>query len=371
MKTKKRYLSAFCLLLCALFALCGCGGNEPLDWTSNVEIHTFAQSEYLKGDYNDIQRYATGSAELSRPEPVHFDWSEKTAEENVKEYTIELSLSKDFSDSVSYSTTDTSIDIYNLFIGSTYYWRVNAKYTTGKSKVCYTAMLSTSEAAPRNLYVDGITNVRDLGGWMTADGGTVRQGMIYRCGRLNKSGVSEPIIQITEKGIDTMRNQLGIRSEIDLRMKVDPNGNPEVGGITSSPLGEDINYYNVELQWDNGNFLLYNVEAVKEFFHLAADESNYPFIFHCNIGTDRTGMFAFLINGMLGVDEEDLYRDYLFSNFGAIEGNARSLKNIENNYLKTIAEAEGDTLSERIENSLLAIGVPQEHLDAVKAIMSE
>ena len=33
---------------------------------------------------------------------------------------------------------------------------------------------------------DGITNMRDLGGYTVADG-TIRQGLIYRCARLNNT----------------------------------------------------------------------------------------------------------------------------------------------------------------------------------------
>ena len=41
-------------------------------------------------------------------------------------------------------------------------------------------------------------------------------------------------------------------------------------------------------------------------------------LLHCSIGTDRTGVICFLINALLGVSEEDLYKDYLFSMFGMI-----------------------------------------------------
>ena len=144
----------------------------------------------------------------------------------------------------------------------------------------------------------------------------------------------------------------------------------EAGGITSSPLGEDVNYFSCPLEWDTGNYITDNIPAVQEFFHIISNEENYPLIFHCNIGTDRTGLFAFLINGLLGVSEEDLYRDYLFSNFANING-SRSLDNIRNKYLSTVFGCDGETLAEKIENCLLTVaGVPMSEIDAVKMILT-
>lgn len=92
-------------------------------------------------------------------------------------------------------------------------------------------------------------------------------------------------------------------------------------------------------------------------------------IFHCNIGTDRTGMIAYLINALLGVSDDNLHRDYLFSNFGNIGGkrNAGGLE--ESVYYKSVAEAEGDTLSEKAFNCLVDFGVPAEQLDAIRDIL--
>ncbi|MCH5350566.1 MAG: tyrosine-protein phosphatase [Clostridiales bacterium] len=375
MRNYKKGISVFCAAVCALFVLCGCNVDktveckwELVDFDDSVSLHTALQTEYLADDYNNIAKYAKGDKELSIPKPVQLSWVAETKEQaTVVSYTVEIEDYYNEYKPLSFETDEPSIDVYNLCVGTGYSWRVTAHLSDGRKSVSSRAYFMTEELTPRNLYVDGITNVRDLGGWETPYG-MVRQGLIYRCGRLNESKRPDVVIEITQDGIDTMRDTLGIKSEIDLRM---PNThNTETGGITSSPLGEDVNYYNVPLEWDQGNYLTYNLESVKEFFSLASDESNYPFIFHCNIGTDRTGMFAFLINGLLGVSEEDLYRDYLFSNFGNIENNARTLNNIKNNFLPTINKCNGNTLREKIENCLLDIvGVSQDEIDSIKSIM--
>lgn len=374
MKNFKRLIATLCVVLCALFALCACDTTIKCSWElvslGEVDMHTPLQAEYLAGDYNKVSNYANGREELSRPLSVRLSWTATPEDEDMKivGYTVDV---QDFDYKYidqSFFTMENYVDVYNLCVGTPYMWRVTAYFEDGTKSVSNWKTFETADVAIRNIYVDGITNVRDLGGWSTLDGNRVRQGMIYRCGRLNKSRQPQIEIEITEAGVAMMRDVLGIKSEIDLRT---PDKNNETGGITSSPLGEDINYYSCPLQWDQGNYLTYNIESVKYFFELASDINNYPLIFHCDIGTDRTGMFSFLINGLLGVAEEDLYRDYLFSNFGKIN-DSRSLSNIQNNYLKTINNCEGDTLSEKIENCLLTVaGVPQSQIDAIKEILLE
>ena len=45
-------------------------------------------------------------------------------------------------------------------------------------------------------------------------------------------------------------------------------------------------------------------------FRVFLDEKNYPIDFHCIAGADRTGSLAFILNALLGVDEEELWRDW-------------------------------------------------------------
>lgn len=372
---KKRNLTTiFSAFACAaVMFVAGCGRSPSsaafaLPDYGMLDFHTDLQTGYLTDSRDSILTYADGMKELSRPEALHLEWDDLGA----ARYVVELSLKGDFSDTMQYETLTPSVDLYNLLVMSAYSWRVTAVDEAGGTESSQENVFMTGPA-PRNLYVDGITNVRDLGGWATEQGGLVKQGMIFRCGRLNRSSVKEPEIEITEEGIRTMKEELGVRMEIDLRLPTDPTGNNgagEVGGISQSPLGDGVAYHNVALTWESaGNLLLVNQASVREFFRLAADEKNYPFIFHCNIGTDRTGLFSILINGLLGVAEEDLYRDYLFSNFANI-GGSREVERL-NNYLGTIKEASGNTFSEKVENALLSIGVLQEHLDSLKAIMSE
>lgn len=334
-----------------------------------VDLHTELQAAYLADDYTAIGDYADGTAEESRPVSILFSWSLDTSGEDaptVRRYALEIATDAGFSDYVLYETEETALDVYNLSVATAYYWRVRAYLSDGTTLLSDTGRFSTAGVAPRNLYIDGVTNVRDLGGWEAADGTRVRQGMIYRAGRLNESSSDQVVIEITEDGTAAMCNILGVVAEIDVRL-VDNN---EVGGITESPLGEYVSYYSVPMEWNVGNILTDNADAVAEIFSILADENNYPLVYHCNIGTDRTGMLSFLLNGLLGVSEEDLYRDYLFSNFGKI-GSARNLGNMQKTYVATVKSYPGETLSEQIYNCLVDLGVSSRDIDDFIRIMTE
>ncbi|MDE7464327.1 MAG: tyrosine-protein phosphatase [Clostridiales bacterium] len=353
------------ILLAVPLCACSSGVLELNDVDGFVNIHTDEQAWYLNSsDYDGIT--ADGSVENSRPRPLRLSWSY----DDCKDYTVELSLDEGFDNSLAYHTSKTYIDVYNLYLDTAYYWRVTAKSNGGATVVSEPSIFLTTGDAPRNIYVDGVTNVRDLGGWAVENSeARVKQGMIYRCGRLNKSRQSDVEIEITERGIETMHDELGIKAEIDLRR---PDAlNDETGGLTFSPIGSDVQYYNVPMNMDvaNTNKLEGNAESIKAFFALLGDKDNYPMIFHCDIGTDRTGMCAFLINGLLGVSEEDLYRDYLFSNFGKI-GGKRTLTNITDAYVKTLKAYRGGTFAEKIRNYLVdEIGVAASDIDTLSEMM--
>ena len=365
------------LSLCLLFSIFACV-SEPTasasyTWSltepkGDVEIHTDLQLQYLLDDYDSIGEYADGKKELSRPLPTRFAWSsvpDTEGEPAIVSYTLEIATESDFSDSLKYTTTEAYMDVYNLLIGTNYLWRVSATLEDGQTVISQSSAFSTATVGPRNLYIEGITNVRDLGGWVTKDGYVTSQGKIFRAGRMNKSESGEVIIEITEDGILALRDTLGVKTEIDIRR----TDNNEVGGITASPLGEGVRYYSLPMNWEVGNILTDNIDTVKDFFAVLGDESNYPLVFHCNIGTDRTGLLAFLINGLAGVPEEDLYRDYLFSNFGNI-GAPRSLSGIQKSYVSTIKSYAGESLSEQIQACLIDLGVAKNDIDTVIRVMT-
>lgn len=404
---KKSHILSILLALCLLFSFVGCGEEsthvckhvcgicslcqdenctDPVcekkcnghrqDYSfslstidGEVDQHTALQKSYLADAYTSISKYANGQNEKSIPEALNLSWTAQATDDNsspISYYTVKVSPTANFSENVrTYSCTGTTVSVYNLMVGYNYYWQVEAMLENGNTSLSTVSSFKTAATCPRMIFVEGVTNVRDMGGWQTEGGKTVKQGLLYRCGRLNTSSSSQIKTEITENGKKTMLDMLKIKTEIDLRMVSDN----EVGGLTdTSPLGDGVQYAQCPMDYTASNFLTGNKQKIATVFGILSNENNYPVIYHCNIGTDRTGIISFLVDGLLGVSEEDLYRDYLMSNFGNI-GGSRTVSSIQDNYVKYIKKFNGDTLSQKIYNCLVANDVPADYLDAVIEIL--
>ena len=333
------------------------------------KLHTDTQLAYLADEYYNVANYADGHSEKSKPMPALIKW-----QTNGKASDCELYISDDetFANYRTISATGNSAEIYNLKANKTYYYKLKAT-VKGVTATSEAQSFVTDSALPRFIDCDGVTNMRDLGGYRV-DGGVIKQGLIYRCGRLNKSDTNTIVPNITAAGIKTMRD-LGIRTEVDLRetkMWDVANNMNEVGGLTDkSVIGDDINYCQCPIDVNAGVSNSVNYASIKKAFSHFADANNYPMIFHCTIGTDRTGFIAYLLNGLLGVSKELLLRDYLFSDFGDINA-TRSVDDIKGLYVDMLDNQAGDTLSEKIENYLVGtVGVPQSDINAIKSILIE
>ena len=355
-------LGALVLALLVMLSVTGCGGSTVMldEAGENLSLVSEDMAKYMADEVDKVLRHAGGTKEKSYPAAVTLTWSTDAAADF---YRVQISESEDMSGAWVREVTEPSLELYNCKAGTTYYWSVTA--VKGKREVAVSAVgtFSTADDMPRAIYCDGITNMRDLGGWETEDGQTVKQGLIYRCGRLNENNNTHVVKRITDAGIQTMQ-ELGIRTELDLREV----SNNEVGGLTDTSVVPGVKYVQIPMKGTSAQLRAKNEKAVVDVFELLGDESNYPVIIHCSIGTDRTGYVAYLINGLLGVSADDLDRDYLLSNFAAI-GSSRSVSRVQNDYINYIEALPGDTLSAKIEGYLLGLGVAQSDIDTVRRMM--
>lgn len=258
--------------------------------------------------------------------------------------------------------------ITNLELGKTYRWTVR-ETDSGES---VTASFTTEGMPPRLLRAGGVLNFRDLGGWRTADGRVVRANRIFRSAGLRasskaKGGFFSRAIElgdrrVTEDGIAALRNEFGIRTDLELRTP------QETAGMKGTVLGDGVG-------WSGISFVAYELiddtvrgrEPFAKIFEIFTKEENYPVLMHGSAGRDRTGTLAFLLNGLLGVGEDDLCRDWeasVFSDAGSQFGSDCIRRLLS--YLKTMP---GETLQERIESYAKGCGISDAEIAAFRAIM--
>ena len=346
-----------------------------------VEFHTAAQKEFLEYrekpyeqlTANEMKQWApnNSSTDYSTPLPIEIEFAQDSAD--VEKYTLEISRDYKFENdviSMDVAASANKFSVYNLWSGTDYYYKVKAIYGEDDYAVSATNKLTTVEGI-RNLKVDGMYNVRDMGGKKTVDGGYIRQGLLYRTAAMddNQSGSI-----ITEAGKPVMLNDLKVKTEIELRGGSNGLDKGEAKNRTNSVLGDSVNYQFKGMAYSGGKNLLFrNVELVRQVFDVLGDEENYPVFYHCRIGTDRTGLIALLVNALCGLDIQMLYQDYLLSNFAKIAKNFGCTDNGEDtvyNYIQEIREFPGEKLQNSAYNFLLAAGVPAEKLDTVIRVLT-
>ncbi|MCI7606949.1 MAG: tyrosine-protein phosphatase [Spirochaetales bacterium] len=337
----KRLIKSLPVLLCLVLTLVSCSTVKE----SEVYYpHTSEQSAALE-NWKMTTLIAKGDGENSRPEPYVIENLDKADKVVINNGRLVLPV------------TEGKVELYNLLLGEEYSW----KALGDNGVVVKEGSFTVSPEPPRNLYVDGITNVRDLGGWEMADGSRVNQELIYRSARLSENETGEIIL--TEKGRETLK-ALGIKSEIDLRT-VNDNEN---GGLLESPMGEGTQYFSIPFE-AGGGYLQKNLSSFPALFKVLGDAENYPLLFHCSIGTDRTGAVSFVLLSLLSVSEDNIYRDYLFSNFGYIEGIRR--KSAIDDYLLYAERYSGETLKERVYSMLVENGVEKSDIENFISIMTD
>ena len=330
------------------------------DLEENVTIHTEEQKNFINSDNpaqlieDNTARY--GNRAVEKPSPVSFSWREENdINQKASKYILKIGTNMYLNDALEYTTKESNIDVYNLKINTQYYFSVTSIHY---SKRFDSEVLSftISDNAPRNIFVDGVGNIRDLGGWNIGSNKIYKQGLIYRTAQFNLNGYgtkyqSEP----TKEGKNTLLNELNIKTEIDLRRTEEFDGTDEVNGISSSPLGKSVNYISCPMFYGNRNIFTTedNLDSIRLFFNTLANPDNYPIAFHCTRGTDRTGALAYALGALVGMSSEDLMLDYLFSDLANIGTPVQaSTINGANFYVQGISNSEGSTLSEKTKNYL-------------------
>lgn len=263
-----------------------------------------------------------------------------------------------------------SVRVVNLEPNKAYSWSVRIPGETNSVSGSFT----TAADLPRLVFADGVSNLRDLGGWKTKDGGRVRMNMIFRSAGLrnsaSRSGNSlldvryEPgAWRVTDFGLAALTEDLGIKTDIELRTL------RETMCMTDTVIPG--------ARWVKVPFLAYDFIAddVKgrvqfaKIFREFLDEKNYPVLFHCSGGRDRTGTVAFLLNALLGVSEDDLCRDWEATAFGdsALSFGTDRIQRLFD-YLHTLA---GGDINAQVESYVRSCGISEAEISVFRSVMVE
>lgn len=191
--------------------------------------------------------------------------------------------------------------------------------------------------AERRLPLEGPDNFRDLGGYSTADGATIRWNRLYR---------SNDLSGLTPNDLDYLAG-IGIKLICDFRSERERSlapsrefnlnasppglleqGIPEIINLTVEQTGLDPDVVREQIRTGGlsavatrslmrrayRSFVTDYTAQWAELFHRIAAAENLPTVVHCTAGKDRTGFASALILLALGVPEKTVYEDYMLSN---------------------------------------------------------
>ncbi len=172
--------------------------------------------------------------------------------------------------------------------------------------------------ALRRLDLEGPVNFRDLGGYETGDGRTVRQRHLFR---------SDALFRLTESDAAQVQ-ALGVTTLIDFRTpdELEEHG---FGGMDHLD-AEHLHLPTIdttrrvldltEIPDEVARALVTAADAYMMMLDRGSNAyasalrvvagSEAPVVFFCAAGKDRTGVFAAIVLGLLGVSDEDIVTDY-------------------------------------------------------------
>ena len=274
--------------------------SKVTEYMAAAEVYTDADfaSVTVANNYNDSTQTT-----WERPNGTAL-----TAAEAGRVYIMDEETGKGWNNSVSVGENT----IINLVPG---HWH-SCLVRNGDGKISGLARVKGSGQVRMIHVPNSVHNFRDIGGW-PCDGGTVRYGMVYRGAQLSyySSGSNAVYSLINSTGIHYLRDICGIRCEIDMRTDA------QVTGISSSPLGEDVEYIHypysdasyTDIVNPAGSYAAQTKAMITKIMENMAN--GVPTYIHCQAGADRTGTICMVLEAMLGVAGRDCDKDFELTTF--------------------------------------------------------
>ena len=327
---------------------------------NNAVSKYMTETIYSAGDYTTsaIDQYTSIEPSAGRndyPQGFMIKW---TACPGATGLNLYVDYNPDFGNSfinAPLSDTVTTYRFSDLDPNQVLYYKVTAKVNGVNNVKLFSSAFKVGGTA-KMIRVPSIYNVRDLGGWTGMNGHNVRYGVLYRGSRLRYnldegSQGGKAMIVTNDAKILT---GLGIKAELDLRSDSESSA-------TKSALNGMLYKFKRVADADQclGASIAHGdayVVALKQIIDwLKLEKNGDPVVpaiyFSGSLGAERTGALAFLINGLLGVSEEDLAKDYELSSFSGDKLTTVVCKRNDGNYPAMVAGIKvlnGETLQHKI-----------------------
>ncbi len=180
---------------------------------------------------------------------------------------------------------------------------------------------SIRNGPPFSVELEGASNLRDLGGYPTADGRVVRRGLVYR---------SAALARLTEADLAIVAS-LGLRTICDFRgteeraraptlvqdvpihaLSIEPTVGAGLRDILATKQATGEALFAV-LERAYVDYALSSAAQYRAMLELLLDDG-LPLLFHCSAGKDRTGFGAAILLTALGVPWDTVMADFEATN---------------------------------------------------------
>ena len=246
-----------------------------------------------------------------------------------------------------------------------------------------------------------VQNTRDLGGYKTTDGRTVKTGLLIRSGRLSNA---------SKEDIHILKDLYHLNAVVDFRIIRERIDSPDVkiDGVTyytlplvddKSPMVGGVHKRSA----NNQNPLSYFIEVIKQghgksdmyvklfkserfqkgmtsFFQILLNsDGEHSILWHCAAGKDRAGSAAALTLLALGVDKDTVLTDFDLSNIAYNEWIQKRLTQVSRitrdpeilTVVRSLSGVNADYMRNAIDATILDYGSIENYLEVCMNVTKE
>jgi protein-tyrosine phosphatase len=172
------------------------------------------------------------------------------------------------------------------------------------------------------LRLQGASNFRDVGGYLTQEGLRIKRGRVFRSDHL--AGLTaDDLAQLQRIGLTHSLDFRGV-AECEttpyaipgvsrVALNIEPSVITKMQALVAQGIEPSTEDTVALMCGTYRDFVNHNAATFGRFLRHLLDEPT-PQVFHCTAGKDRTGFAAALLMSVLGVDRATIEEDYLLTN---------------------------------------------------------